>query len=454
MGNEISSQTNGEREENRADLTLDMNSSEAQFSQDHQHHHDAPAQREGHHHLDNMLDGAAFNPTPAAQSLQPVVIDPSTQDQMNWTQDNTHIMLPGTKLRDLHDEVFQLRMQLGEYEIENASLKASIVKFQERAEAAQKQQFEEKQSHHRRFPKLQAHIEKLNGQNRGLRAQVASYQAEKSGNKIIANSGKVSDDEIRASWKTMAYNIESLVASILTGSPCLDDLRHQHKGKKRSCAVCLMNAKQVFFLQNDDMRPSIVESIVWDAIDRQVLSHNGRHSGRIWAGIQGQLFSSLFNKLLVAPEMNDSPSQILRWKADSAAMIDKAFGVDKNELDDTVYEEHLGLLRFIPSDCPDARTKRKSLYKELREIFKEAVMIHRMLMQSRAHFYLDHVDTVTEDVVHYNPEYHEAEVWDKELSEKSIVLLGIAPSLVKIGNADGGNYDKSNRLVKASVICD
>ncbi|KAK2016773.1 hypothetical protein LZ32DRAFT_655368 [Colletotrichum eremochloae] len=361
-------------------------------------------------------------------------------------------MLSKTNIRDHQGEVLQLRMQLVEYEVENAKLKTSITDVEKRAEAAERHQAKVQQFYQRKISELEAHIKHLDGQNRGLKSQAVSYEAEKSKNKTIANSRKVSDDAIKASWRTMAYNIESLVANILTGRPSRHDLNnHGHEDKEETCAFCRMNTREVLLLQNDDMRASVVEKLVWDAVTGRVLSHDTFEFGKIWAGVPGQSLSNLFGELIFMDEIRADPSKFLRWKAESSAMIDKLLGTHGQDLDKAVYEEIRGLRKFVPRDCPNIRTVRSKLSQELRKIFKEALEIHRIIMQSQAHFYLDKVDT--EDVVHYNPEGHTAEAWDNELSEKSIVVLGISPSLVKVGNADGGNYDKSNRLVKASVIC-
>ncbi|KAK1976353.1 hypothetical protein LZ30DRAFT_806039 [Colletotrichum cereale] len=470
--------TTGGREENKTDLAVDMNDSEAQFSQDHRHHRDLPSElhRNEYQKIDAIMDTAAFSTTAETQVGLPAVIGASSQDQMDWVQDATHVMSQDNEIRGLQDQVIQLKLQLEEYENENTRLRAQVLQLEmqledyeyeedrlkadithveKRAEAAEKRQVDEHESHQRNIAEGQAHIHKLDCQIRGLKAQVASRQAVKLQDKAIANSRKVSDDAIKASWKTMAYNIHSLVATILNGSPSGNELDfHGHGDKKESCAFCQLGAHQILLLrQDDDMRASVAEKIVWDAVTQRIFSRDITRCGKSWARAPGQLLSALFNKLLDAHDKSNDPTMLFRWKAESAAMIDDVVGVDNKELENDVYEEYLGLRTFIPHDCPNMTAARDGLRQELRKVFKEAVEIQRIFMQSRAHFYLDRVGE-TEGVVHYDPEYHEAEAWDKKLSERSIVLLGISPSLVKVGNADGGNYNKSTRLIKASVICD
>ncbi|KAK1970941.1 hypothetical protein LY78DRAFT_627001 [Colletotrichum sublineola] len=416
-------------EEHEPEISFDMNSSKVQFSQEHQLLHDLPSELcdQGLQSLDTAMDMEAFDPTPETQAGELDVIDASSHYQKNRTQDDTQ------------SEILKLRHRNAR--VENMT------------KDSQCQLAVEKQLHLRRASEREAYIDRLHGKIHRLEVKIASNQAVNSQDKAIANSRKVSDDAIKASWKTMTYNIESLVASVLTGCPSEQDLNHhEHKDKDESCAVCQIDARQISLLQNDDMREYMVQKLVWDAITRRILSHDGGRFGKSWAGAPGQLLSALFNELVEVPEITKNAVMLLRWKAESAAMIDKALGVDNIELKYAVDEEHLGLCSFIPIDCPDITAARHSLYQGLQKIFKEAIEIYRILMQSRAHFYLDPVKT--QEVVTYNPEFHEAEAYDKRLSEQSIVLLGISPSLVKVGNADGGNYNKSNRLVKASVICD
>ncbi|EFQ35936.1 uncharacterized protein GLRG_11044 [Colletotrichum graminicola M1.001] len=469
-------QTSGERQETRTDSSLNKNSLEPQFRQHYQHHCDLRSDLRGQDilHLDTIMDDTAFNLMPETQVGEPSVIDGSSDDQKNRAQDATYFMPHAAEVRSLQDQVIQLHMQFEDYETDISKLETDIAHVEngfvhietdiacvrteiacvaKMVEDAERQRTEMQQSYQRDVSKHVAHINKLDGKIRHLKAQVASLKAVKSQDKAIANSRKVSDDVIKASWRTMTYNIRSLVATILTGHSSRHDLDHHgHEDKEESCAFCQLDARQILLLQNDDIRESVVEKLVWDAVVSRIFSPNGVRFGRNWAGTPGQLLSALFNQLLEVPEMSNNPTMLFRWKAESAVMMDKVIGFNNKELNSIVDKEYRGLCAFIPHDCPNITVARKSLHQELRNIFKEATEIHRILMQSRAYFYIDPV--IAEDTVHYNPEYHEAEVYETELSSKSTVLLGISPSLVKCGNADGGNYDKSNRLVKASVICD
>ncbi|KZL68691.1 hypothetical protein CT0861_03820 [Colletotrichum tofieldiae] len=449
-------QINIDGEESRAAFLAGMNSSEAQFGQDHQDHSDHQPEPCGQH-LANTKGTLAFIHAPESQVGQQHATDTIPQDQMQWAHDGTHFRQKNNMIRSLQDEILQQQMQLEEYARENTELKTYVAGAEKRIEDAECRRLDEQQLHRRDVGKLQACIGTLESQIRGLKAQVVSYEAEKSKNKAIANSRKISDSAIKSSWRTMAYNIQSLVTNILPGCPSQNDLNHHgHEGNEKSCAVCHFDAAQLKLLQDDDVRPSVVEKLVWDAVTRRILNHDTFGLGKSWAGAPGSMLSILFNSLLNVPWTKSNPSKLLRWKAESAAMIDRALGIDDKELDKAVSEESMGLRKFIPRGCPNSKTARHDLYQGLREIFKEAIEIHRVLMQSRAHFYLDQVETPATrgNMGHYNPEFHEAEVWGAELSEKSTVILGISPSLVKVGNADGGNYDKHNRLTKASVICD
>ncbi|KAK2024067.1 hypothetical protein LX32DRAFT_706260 [Colletotrichum zoysiae] len=433
-------QMSGEREETGTNDSLDMDSSEAQFTHSPQHHQDLRSDLKGEDYLNLgiMIDRVVFHPLPQNTTFQHL------QEQFLQLQ---------TRLDEYDEKICKLQTGIDRIGIEVARVGTEVAHDKATVEADERQRADMQQIYQRDVSNLEAKIDMLNGQIRGLKAQAARRQVVKSQDKAIANSRKVSDDTIKSSWRTMAYNIESLVANILTGRPSRYDLEHhKHKDEEEACAFCHLDAREILFLQYDDLRESVVEKLVWDAVTRHIFPFQGVHFGRRRIGAPSHLLSALFNQLLEVPELKNNPAMLFRWKAESAVMIDGAIGVDNEKLDTAVDEEYHGLCAFIPLDCPDVTTARQSLHRELRNIFKQAAEIHRVLMQSRAHFYLDRVGT--EGEVHYNPEYHEAEVYDQELSEKSIVLLGISPSLVKVGNADGGNYDKSTRLVKASVICD
>ncbi|KAI3558106.1 hypothetical protein CABS01_02665 [Colletotrichum abscissum] len=361
-----------------------------------------------------------------------------------------------TETQRLRDKNFRLEKRLEEQMTENSNLQAFAASAKKEVDDTKMKLDSLKEAYNRDIRSMQHQIRELNGQIHGLKGRIISYETQKSSNQAIANSNKVSDDAIKSCWKRMAYNIQNIAALYLTACPRAKDIfRHGHSEK--SCAVCHMECAHFMLLNNEDLRDSVVEGYIWRAVIRHFFGSDGPENyGKSWAGRPGKLFTALFHDLLAHPAANADPSEIHRWKAASGRMIDRMIGVDEVEMQEVIYAEHQGLVRFIPRDRSGHKAQKSQLYKDLEKIFKDAVELHRVFMRSRAHFYVDWTETLstTGDVTHYHPDLHEAEVYEKDLDDSSIVKFVISPSLMKIGNADGDSYDKRSRLIKASVICD
>ncbi|KAM6531676.1 hypothetical protein FSOLCH5_001130 [Fusarium solani] len=91
----------------------------------------------------------------------------------------------------------------------------------------------------------------------------------------------------------------------------------------------------------------------------------------------------------------------------------------------------------------------------MKAILKSALELDQMLMSSRALFLVRWPDTRqdTSELLAFDEALMEAVAWEREVSPKSVVELIVSPSLVKLGNADGQNYDKHIVLAKGSVVC-
>lgn len=149
----------------------------------------------------------------------------------------------------------------------------------------------------------QIQIEKLQGDNRALKhhidelsTQLAAAEVAAAKNQLFANSSKVSDDEILLIWGKMAYTIEGMVNTVLTGRPSEEDLEDSRNDP--SCVLRWMSPSQVRLLQNDDIQPSIVEKYIWLALVCRIFGSGPDGSiGKSWAGKTGECFSIVLTKL-------------------------------------------------------------------------------------------------------------------------------------------------------------
>ncbi|KAK7450416.1 hypothetical protein Landi51_05487 [Colletotrichum acutatum] len=397
----------------------------------------------------------------SSQEMQPEhgnTHDVKYQHQSQQFQPDTEAMQPDSEVQYLRDENFSLKKRLDECMAKSTSLQAVAASAKDGVKDAKEQQDSMKMAYQNSMRSLQECNDELQDQLRKLKANFDSYKVKKLRNQAIANSSKVPDDAIKSSWKQMAYNIRNIAATTPTASLTEKDiLQHGHHYTDKSCAICEMPCEHLELLRDDELRASVIEGYIWRAVFRRIFEAGESYDGgKSWAGKPGMLFTALFRSLLGDAVKCADEIEFFQWKASSADMIDRLMGVDEDEMQQAIDEEYRGLLRFLPRDCVDRKAQRKQLHREIEKAFKGAVELHRVFMKSKANFYIDWagVSSSSEDVTRYQPDMHDAEAWEKDLDATSIIRFVISPSLVKVGNADGGSYDKLNRLAKATVICD
>ncbi|KAI8228108.1 hypothetical protein K4K54_002425 [Colletotrichum sp. SAR 10_86] len=362
-------------------------------------------------------------------------------------------------------QIRQLQDELVQKSTENDQLWDQIVQFEDledaydmvvkKAELLEKQNDAVVQANHAEVKQLRQYIKSLQGQSKELNKQLIALEAMKGKGHKIANSSKVSDDEIKSLWRTMAYNIQNIATTILTGIPSQKELKHGHD--EPSCAICHMDSGHAAILHNEDFGPCVIEHYIWRAVVRKIFGRdeNGSHSSS-WAGVAGESMGVIYTKLLeVVNREEGDPSEVMQWKSETATIIDEMIGVDEKRLEEAALEEFDGLRRFLPANELGDEMAEGKFFDEFAKVIREALKLHRIFLKSRAYFYIDWVD-ISEDQtsVAYNPEHHEAEVWEKSLDDTSVVWFNIAPSLMKVGDSNGNDYKQCTRLIKATVICD
>ncbi|WQF77373.1 hypothetical protein CDEST_02387 [Colletotrichum destructivum] len=385
---------------------------------------------------------------------------PSADPRANssTTMDREAMMRHLAVIESLAEENAQLKHRVRQLEAhgeEKAELQNSLAEASKVADMNEERRAKDEKNYQEIVKKLEGRIGELTNHTQSLGQQLVSLKAHNTGNRTLANDGKVSDDEIRSLWQQMAFNIQNIVANFLTGRPrpTQEELRHEHS-TTGSCVVCQLTPEGLSLLWNEDMRDSVLEGMIWVAICGYTFE-NVRQDNRvtIWGGGIGKIFSRLYRILFVAVKRaGTDPAAVLRWKSESARLIDSIMGASEESMQSAVRDEFTGLSRFLPSNNEDLVS---DFFKELNIVFEDAVHLHAIFMKSRALFYIDWAikHTSPDSGLLYDPERHNAEAWVQDLSNKSIVLFSISPGLIKMGNADGDSYDKRIRLAKSSVVC-
>lgn len=93
---------------------------------------------------------------------------------------------------------------------------------------------------------------------------------------------------------------------------------------------------------------------------------------------------------------------------------------------------------------------------DLRAIIGKALELDNMFMTSKAIFRIVWRTSPLEpgEEQYYDSEVMDAEAYIKPLTSDSVIDFFISPILIKIGNADGENFDSRMILAKALVACD
>ncbi|KAJ0168615.1 hypothetical protein CTA2_3443 [Colletotrichum tanaceti] len=350
----------------------------------------------------------------------------------------------------------QAKARVSELEKKNAKLERQVTEVQARVSELEeknsylKRQVEKGQIDHEMEIQQHAHyIKKLEHKIKTLKEQVAARDVVNAASQRIANASKVSDDAILAIWNQMAYNIRSIVASLLTQCPSEEEVL----GVMKRVSGPFSNLTKTDFtlFQNDDMRSSMLERYIWLSVSGVIRGGRCARSPDVWGGFAGTHFQLAFRALLGAPEAD--AEQLLRWKAEGSGMIEKTIGVDKKALSDLVKEQTRIFSIFMSQDKQKDPSTLEELREDIGKVFDQAVQLRSIFMSSRAHFMVRWADRPKNESLLYRAELMDAEAWEVELDEKTVVHFSISPSLLKYGTANGADYDKSKLLVKHRVVC-
>jgi hypothetical protein len=89
----------------------------------------------------------------------------------------------------------------------------------------------------------------------------------------------------------------------------------------------------------------------------------------------------------------------------------------------------------------------------MKGIIEAAMELDEMLMSSKAIFTVCWPEINSPKRQRFNTTEMEAFVRGKYLTSKTVVEFAISPLLIKMGNADGCNYDSRMVVCKSLVVC-
>ncbi|KAF5589278.1 uncharacterized protein FSUBG_11190 [Fusarium subglutinans] len=261
-------------------------------------------------------------------------------------------------------------------------------------------------------------------------------------------SAKISDQEIQSKWKQLEYNIRSL-ASVLAKCETRVPLSKVTRNRLNEVSGAWRKLLGV-----DDYKSFLIGAYIWTIVE--TVFTTGREFCSGGHNIDLKAMRAAF--LEYAPEI-DNPSRpgptlrnVARWFAQGTALFGHFFGRDQNAFRREARLEVEILKSFCNINADKSGT---DFQQEMKAILEAALDLDEMLMSSRAIFLVRWPqDGQSETLQRFDANQMESLAYTKEPSSKTIVGFFISPALIKIGNADGCNYDSEMTLCKATVVCD
>ncbi|ETS04001.1 hypothetical protein M419DRAFT_97158 [Trichoderma reesei RUT C-30] len=250
------------------------------------------------------------------------------------------------------------------------------------------------------------------------------------------NYVKVSDSEVSSAWMMLSYNVRDLVSQCLTEQP-------SNQVQRLAALV-----KWHRFRFSEDV-PSLRTNILRRAIWRTLVSAIFRGYTRIWQGELGQYLTQTLSgndyAFLKDPRY---PKIISQTKSRVTADLDEDAHLDQDSLHSKVESLHRELQFFIPE------SKDREFRDKMKRLIEHAVGLHIVMMKSKAIFLVKWIgDNDGTNLTTYDPATMDTTLGNGGADAHDFYVKFVeAPGLVKIGNADGEDFDQNMVLCKSRVI--
>ncbi|KAL6834057.1 hypothetical protein J3E69DRAFT_376945 [Trichoderma sp. SZMC 28015] len=310
---------------------------------------------------------------------------------------------------------------------ENQDLQVQIKALKSELERAQQAQQQSEASFNQKITQLKNDSQKW-------RCDLASAleAAKKDSGKYI----KVSDSEIKQNWMTLSFNIRGLVTHYLTEMP--------------SDQITVLESQVIDYMlltprDISALRTNILRRAIWNILDLAIFSGNRS----VWHGDIGstltQFLSKKNNEHMDDPQYLATISQI---KFRAAADLNEKFRLNKKAMDEVVNTATMELRRFLPGP------KKDRFKVEIKKLIAKTAELHSIMMKSKAIFLVQWIGEYDgKELVPFDQtKMSSLQYGDEFDASNSFVKFVEAPGLVKIGNADGEQFDTQMVLCESQVI--
>ncbi|TDZ67835.1 hypothetical protein CTRI78_v002692 [Colletotrichum trifolii] len=250
----------------------------------------------------------------------------------------------------------------------------------------------------------------------------------------------------------MAYNICSLANTLLTFCPAQEELG---AGQSQNVDIALqITPAEYELLSKERTRSAVSEYYIWRSIYNGVFGSANKERLGAWGGVVGTRFHLLCCDLSSNVEI-DTAADFSLWRSKGATLVEATTGLHDRNLQRYVAREQLKLSALLPLEKRKDERVRNRLHRDLLNIFEDALRLYSVFMTSRAFCKVYWTSPLKEPdgSFVYDPTIMEAEAWGSHLDRPQRVVFNISPGLLKIGTADGSDYDRESLLVKPRVVC-
>ncbi|KAF5227886.1 hypothetical protein FAUST_11471 [Fusarium austroamericanum] len=314
--------------------------------------------------------------------------------------------------------------------------------------------YEELDRAHRRVMNVEDQCQQLTLEHQALQKQLTEAVKERNGLRKLADVAnwtgtvKVSDDFIRGQWKQLNYNIRAMARAL---AKCQIIRPTDDANKKRFERIVTPWPN---LLGNDDYKELLITAYLWTIVFDEIFEGGSA----FWVDSIIHELKYIRESLVDVAPVADGPLRsgptmrhVARWSAQGTALIGHFYGREKKAPKERATNALEGLKLFCNIPADNSGT---NFLHEMKGIMETAIDLDEMLMGSLAILSIKWLRTGQSKTLRYNADQMDAVVHTKELSPKTAVAFMISPMLVKMGNADGCNYDCKMILCKSSVVCE
>ncbi|KAM0305278.1 hypothetical protein HYE67_008804 [Fusarium culmorum] len=260
-------------------------------------------------------------------------------------------------------------------------------------------------------------------------------------------AAKTSDDTIRSKWKQLDYNIR-IMARVLAKCPTKRPTDSVNRARFSSIVSSWPK-----LLKNDDYKELLITAYLWVLVDGEIFKNGNKFWG---GGLIGDLKGIREHLVGLAPDADQhsrsgpTMRHVAKWSAQGTALLGHFDRRDNN----APQRRAMIALERMEHFCNIAAEKEGTDFiQEMKDIMETALDLDKMLMGSMTILSVQWPNTGRSKSARYDPDGMEAVAHTTDLPPNTDVAFIISPMRLKMGNANGCNYESEMVLYKASVVC-